>query len=419
MELKIKYTQILGIVFILTAIIGFTPLLYRSGIILLLIELLSLMVVVQNSHYSVFRSNIPLVANVFFYLLIVFSYRALGISDISWGSTISHSLFFIPILLLPFVSLFSPKKSEWLILIMVTVVVVVICDNIRLCLMHPEILLEVNRDFMVSEIEGVGNIGGSGWYNSITFFFVTCFFCFLNCENKKIKYAMLVSSVISGVFVIAFCLKASVIVFTILSAVLLVFAKKTKSLSRFICIGTFISLFAYLFVALFADVITDFLISTAEKRLASRMMVFVDPESMEASSGVGTMNARGRLWMVSVNTWLSNPINFLFGIGDHHALSAHDIIKNGIGNHSDLFDSFGRYGLIGVFFIFNILRLGCKYIVSLFENEKKLQIIVVFFILIVYGFTKGIFKYAIGCSIFLILPLLSNIKMKEDKNIKS
>lgn len=418
MVFKIKYTRLLGIVIILTAIIGFTPLIYHSGKILLLIEVISMVVVILNSQNSVFRGNIPLVVNVFFYVALVLLYRAFGISDVNWGATIGHTLFFIPILLMPFTSLFSKKQTERLILIMISVVLIDIIDNIRLCLLHPEVLLAVNRDFMIDEMEGIGNIGGSGWYNIITFFFMVCFFCFLNFRKKKIKYAMLLSSIVSGVFVIAFCLKASVIVYVVLSAVLLVFAKKTKTMSRFMRIGIITMVLAYLFVVLFVDVITDFLVDSIGGRLSRRLMVFVDSDSMEASGGVSTLNARGRLWLLSVDTWLSNPVYFLFGIGDHHALNMSDIVKCGIGNHSDLFDTFGRYGLLGAFFVFNIFRLSYKYIASLFDKDNKLQVLVIFLVLIMYGFTKGIFKYGIGCSVFLILPLFANINLKENCNIK-
>lgn len=415
MGYTIKNTQLLGIVIVMTAIIGFTPILQSSGILFLFIEFLSLYMFLLYYRNLNFGTTFPLIANVFFYVILIYLYRALNISDINWGQTIYKTLFFIPILLMPFVSSLSLKQSKWLILMVLAVVVVDILDNIRLCLLHPDIFLAVNRDFMVEEIEGVGNIGGSAWYNSICFFFLVCFFGFLNCKKKGIRYAMLLSSLVSGLFVIVFCLKASVIVFTIMSAIILVFAKKTKSISRFLFIGILIAIFSYLFIVLFADVITDFLFSVAEERLASRMMVFIDPESMEANSGVSTMNARGHLWMVSINTWLSNPVNFLFGIGDHH--DTFNPEKTGIGNHSDLFDTFGRYGLFGVLLIFNILRLSSKYVLSLYSKKYRLQILNIVMILILFGFTKGIFKYAIGCSLFLILPLLSNIIMEEDNNL--
>lgn len=410
MVYKISNTNLLKIVLILTAIVGFTPMIYHSGKILLLMEIVSLMVVIQNSQYITFRSNISLVFNVVIFIILVIFYRVLGISDVNWGPIINDTLFFVPILLMLFTPLLSPKQSEWLIFIMITVVVVVIFDNIRLCLTHPEILLAVNRDKMIDEMEGVGNIGGSAWYNSICFFFMVCFFFFLNCKKKKIKRAMLISSLVSGVFVIAFCLKASVIVYVVLSTVLLVFAKKTKTMSRFMRIGIITMVLAFLFVVLFADVITDFLVNSIGGRLSRRLMVFVDSDSMEASGGVRTLNARGRLWMVSVDTWLSNPVNFLFGIGDHDA--EYSVEKTGIGHHSALFDLLAKYGFIGAFFVFNILRLSCKYIMSLFDKEKRLQVLVIFLILILFGFTKGIFRYAIGCSLFLILPLLSNIEKR-------
>ena len=50
-----------------------------------------------------------------------------------------------------------------------------IFTNIRLCILHPELLVYVNRNILTDEMEGIGNVGASVWYNGIYFFFTICF----------------------------------------------------------------------------------------------------------------------------------------------------------------------------------------------------------------------------------------------------
>ena len=127
------------------------------------------------------------------------------------------------------------------------------------------------------------------------------------------------------------------------------------------------------------------------------------------------MDARENLWLVSIKSWLSNLLTFFFGIGDHRASEdISSVAKTGIGNHSDLFDTLGRYGLIGSLLIMNIFRLSFKHILSLFDKSRKLQVMVIFMVLILYGFTKGIFVLGVGCALFLILPIISILLQKRN-----
>lgn len=409
--------HMLGFVVLLMVIVGFTPILH-SGAIFLFTGMISYAVVFLNSGRKCPRNNFALIANVCLYLVMCFLYRLFNISTAAWGAIFLHTLFFSPILIMPFATgSFSKSQQRRLLFIILVIVVANIVDNIRLVLANPELLVMVNRNFLTDEINGIGNVGGSKWLNSIFFFFISCFFCYLNSKDKHIKLFTLLSAILSGVFVVVYCVKASVIVFTVFSAALIVFAKKTQNLSKFLRIAIISGVLAFLFVVLFADVLTEFLMSAVEKRVASRLIMLIDSDSMEAGSGVRTMNARENLWFVSIETWLSSPINFLFGIGDHRASFGVAVSETGIGNHSDLFDTLGRYGLVGSLLILNIFRLSFKYILSLFEDNCKLQVMVIFLILFLYGFTKGIFVPGVGCAMFLMLPIISIILQNEDVSL--
>lgn len=415
--IKKTHLYILGFVFLLMVLVGYTPILHK-GIVFFLTGMVAFAVLVLNSGRNSSRNNNALIVNVFFYITMCCVYKVLNISTAGWGAIFLHILFFVPILLMPFVTVsFSKSQSRYLFLMMVAIVVANIVDNIRLVLANPELLVMTNRNFLTDELDGIGNVGGSKWLNAVFFFFVACFFFYINSKDKLIKYAALFSAILSGLFVIVFCVKAAVTVFTVFSAVLLVYAKRTQNFSRFLSVGVFTAVFAFLFVVFFADVLIDFLLSNAPKKLASRLIMLIDSDNTDAASGVRTMDARENLWLVSIKSWLSNFLTFLFGIGDHRASEEiSSVAKTGIGNHSDLIDTLGRYGLIGSLLILNIFRLSFKYILSLFEKSRKLQLMIIFMVLIIYGFTKGIFVLGVGCAIFLMLPLMSILLQKENVN---
>ena len=422
---KIKINTIsgllMGITMLLITLLGFTPSLrLGTGNLYLVICFLVVLVVLLNINTTGFRQNKPLFVSVCAYIIMVLSYKVLNISTASNITVFRHFFFFVPILLMPLIpEYFSNRKK--LILLMVGLMLYVaadnIIDNIRLCLKHPELFLMVNRDMKVGDMEGLGNIGGSQWYNSIFFFFLICFFAYLNIGTKIVKNILLAISVLSAVFLLLFCLKASVIVFTLLSIILLISAKRVKNVHRLIVSLLFVYLFVFLIVGLYADELTEMLQSMiTSDRLLGRLIMLIDPESAEASAGTGTMNARSELWMESINTWLSSPDNFLLGIGAPPTSDIHA----GVGQHSDLFDSLARYGLIGSFLIFNSLRMGYKYIQTLLGEKERPQLFAMAMLFVLFSATKGVFNPAIGSSLFLLLPLLSlfveNEKIEQSDN---
>ena len=408
--LKIKINTIsgllLGATMLLITVLGFTPSLrVGSHWLYLVIGLLVVLVVAFNIKTKGFRQNMPLILSACTYILMVLCYKVLNISTASTIWILRHAYFFIPIMLMPLIpELFSNrKKLFWMIGLMLFVVADNVIDNIRLCLKHPELFLTVNRDLKLGDMEELGNIGGSQWYNSIFFFFLICFFVYINSNKKYMKKVLLTCSILSAVFLLFFCLKASIIVFTLLSVFLLFYAKRVKNMRRLLVSLLLVYLFVMLFIGLYANELMEMLQSMiTSDRLLGRLMMLIDPESAEASAGTGTMHARSELWMVSINTWLSNPVNFLIGVGDTPAID-----YTQVGHHSSFFDLFAGYGLIGGFLVFNSFRMSYKYIQSLFGEKEKSQILVMAMLFILFGVTKGVFYPAIGCSLFLLLPLLS------------
>lgn len=400
--------RLLGFIMIGIAICAFTPII-KHPIFLITLGFMALVQVLHYSNASGYRRNPRLVMCVYLYIFVCIIYRVLGVSDVSIGIYTKHFCFFIPILLMLLIKdKLTDSQCRLIYWLIVLVVLVNIIDNIRLCLLHPELLLMVNRDMNTAEMGVSFNIGGSPFYNGIFFFILVSFFCLINCNYKKIKYLMLGCVLISGVYIFAFCLKASIIVFTIISIVLLFFAKRAKSIRKFLVMIVAPTLVVYVFVSLYEDFIIKLILDTVSSdRLAQRLVLLIDSDSADAAKGAATVNARGNLWMLSINTWLDNPVNFIFGIGDHRAdwMAGETALKTGLGQHSDFFDSLGRYGLIGLVLLTAILKLSLTYMMSFFDKTYKLQLFIIIMIFMLFGFTKGVFKPDIACSLFLLLPM--------------
>ena len=71
----------------------------------------------------------------------------------------------------------------------------------------------------------------------------------------------------------------------------------------------------------------------------------------------GSLTSRFDLAMLSIRTFTSSPANFLFGVGDQGMdITVFDLQ---VGNHSQILDTFARYGIFGGFcFLWLLVRMG-------------------------------------------------------------
>lgn len=118
--------------------------------------------------------------------------------------------------------------------------------------------------------------------------------------------------------------------------------------------------------------------------------------------------------VVSLQTWLRNPITFLFGIGMKNGF----YYESGIGQHSEFIDVFARFGIIGALMTFLIFR-------KLFHCMKCNRTIktrhlyaIVYFIFITLGFLNNIIYPQMAAVIFFVWVLtLDLIDIKEESMI--
>ena len=399
---------IFGIIIVLSAIVSFTPILNRS-LFFIIIGALIFFYSIFHANDKLFRSNISLLICTYFYILLCIAYSFLGISSISLGVLIHHLFFFICILtMLLYPTLLSEKQCKWTFLLVVFVILFNILDNIRLCIIYPEILALVNR-FRDNPLGVLINIGGAKFYDGVLFFYIISLLFFLNSQDKKYKRISFVCAIVSAVFIFGFCLKATTLVYAALSTFLLYFARRAKTIRKFAYKICGPALLLYIIAFLFSDFIVDMLFSLfSSERLAQRLAFLIDSENSPSASG--TVDARSNLWMLSISTWTESIQNFFFGIGDHtvdwERQSAYSV---GIGKHSDLFDSLAKYGLLGMSVLSLFFYHYFKYVCSIFKEEYKIQIIVVFLMFFIVFITKVVFFPELGFMMFVFLPMVGKL----------
>ena len=357
-----------------------------------------------------FNYNRRLLTCLSLYFILVFSYKLIGVSDASWGNYLLQGLFFVPIILILIShNILHQKLIVCLFIAILIVVVFNIINNIRLFFLYPEMTIS-NMSMKEEDLQAL-NMGDSYFHTLSLLFFNVSILLTLNGRSIIVKTGMLLCAIISGVYICGFCLKASVVVYFFLSIVLLLLAKRFHKPQKIILVCFISALIIYLFVCLFKTEIVQFVIANSpDERITIRLITLIDSDNTLANQD--TVDGRSELYFLSLKTWLSNPVNFLLGIGDHRALS--DVESTGIGQHSEILDSLARYGIIGGYFLWVIFKKSFKFIISLFDNSVKSQVRAIIIVFIMCGFTKCVFSPSIGCVLFILLPL-SSFFIKDSK----
>ena len=404
-KILINHNQVIFILLLLIiSTISCTPLLSKSRYYVF-VGIAASVIILINIKQITSTEGKPLAMTVFLYLLLIYAYKLIGYSSAAWGNYMNQTVFFITLLLMLLIpKKLSKKQKIWTWLLIAVIMAFNISDNIRLSILYPNI--NTSRIYLDEDFLSSINAGGSSFYTFSLFFFISCFFVFLNSKTKLIKYISLAFAVLTAMYISWFCFKASVVLYFFLSVIMLVYAKHTRNRTLFFIILLFTVFSSYIFLAFFSDEIIDFIISNSpNERLTARFVTLIDADAQEANTF--TVTGRTNLYMLSVNTWFDNLGNFLFGIGDHRA--QFHAVTTGIGQHSDFLDTLARYGLLGFLFLVFFLKNILKYFRSFFAPEHWLQVTCVFIIFIFCGITKGVFYPPIGCALFLLFPLCSTI----------
>lgn len=400
-----------AILIMLVSIVGTTPILGTPRNIIVTCVFFALLFAV-NISAKPYKQHNDIVIYSLAYIILIFVYRVLGISDAAWGNYMNQIFFFVPILMMV---LIPQKMNEKLLIFVLLVVIGVmafnIAFNIRMLRLHPE--LSLSNIYFKEEDLGAMNVGGSYFHTFSLMFFDVCLLLFLNINKSIVKWVMLVMGIVSAYYILFYCLKATVVIYFFLSIFLLIAAKRLKNIKRTIPTILILGILVYGIIDFFKPELIQIVIQySPDDRLTSRIITILDSEN--TMSNQGTIDGRTNLYLLSLETWLKNPINFLFGIGDHR--DAHNAVLTGIGQHSDICDTLARYGILGGFILFKFFKDAIKYVISLFEEKIRPQIIVIIIVFIICALTKSVLHACVSSVVFMLLPMSATLMNKYNHN---
>ena len=153
------------------------------------------------------------------------------------------------------------------------------------------------------------------------------------------------------------------------------------------------------------------------ERLAERLKDLMDFRQSKGDMGSvreGSFSSRVLLAQTSLNSFLSSPTSIMMGIGDHTQSFGGDLVKSGIGNHSEFIDVLARYGLVGAFVFWKMMKYYYQMLRKLVTKRKSLKYVnVIFVVIILSGFLNSIFYPVMLFFIYLIFPIIIEVTDKQ------
>lgn len=178
--------------------------------------------------------------------------------------------------------------------------------------------------------------------------------------KRKIIFAALAALFIFTIFSAAFMVSLLLLVASVLLLLL-----KVKKNSHLIVV----SLLILMLMFALSSVVSSFLIYlsdlVAHKMLASRFYELAITIEDFSFDGTENMDSRWRYLMLSIQTFLSNPI---LGVGGFYSF---DTSMQGIGGHAAFFDELAKYGILGAGFLFVALYSNARFVYQRLKNSKQ------------------------------------------------
>lgn len=394
------------VLIVIHCLIAFTP--YMSGVNfafldfgIMIFTMIHFIGIIKNKYLNTI--GIPALLLI---LLMIF-YSIIGRSSSSVGSIIFVPMAFMYPFFLTMYCMqelnFREKKS--LVMIVLMICLVNILYNSYAITLNP---LLASDYFLDKEFSAKMNIGGTDYSHFALFLTLVSLCAYNDCKKKNIKYLMILLMVISIYYIVACGMRATVVIFLIVSFPLIAVASNVNR--SFIFYG--ILLLATIVLIIDYNSILRFLISLFDsERLSSRFESLLETNTINDDSFSG----RVYYYRLSIETFFSSFDRFLFGVGAH-PLRELDVRTIGmVGGHSQIFDLLAQYGVLGFLIMILLFSSIAKYFFSLACNKIVLrQYKILFVVLILFSCFKYSFNAHVSLLIFFILPMANDIWSKNN-----
>lgn len=346
------------------------------------------------------------------YLAILFLNKLLGRSTASVSQHMTVTEYFLCyILILPVYKQLSRKQIIFLLIVILGTMTVTMVQNYQL-----KLLWGYRYSIQLYKTSGVRAIIDTQYTGAILFASGALFCAFLQAGGAVRRRLLFLALT---VFFVAFNLivtqRGIILVLSIaLYPLLILFNRDVRSKGYTLLLLVLAALLV--FVAFeYETVLTWIGEITGSARLARRLdsiTALIGAGGAEGLSG-GSLAARLRLTGGSIDTFWSSASNMLFGVGLR--LDSNELV----GNHSQFFDEFARFGVFGgllsLVLMLRMLKSGAAISGVSHKTTWARQLAVIMMIAFVRSLVGTIMDEAIGVCLYIMIPLLFRLLQKEER----
>lgn len=339
------------------------------------------------------------------WLIYIFAYRFIGISDAAWGNYFNELLFFMFVWIgYYYVRDIGEHYCELILKNTFIIATVNIIHNIYLLFKYPKASEVVNY----SNIYDKTNVGAS-----VFSLFGLVLFCILIImivdDSKKSKKSMHVILAVLCVIYIFQAARASIIIFLIISSGIYLYMKLIYKKMKYekIIYGIFITFLVLILILNSVYLLKVISNNIVNDRLAIRLNAISSVLSGDISVDNISLVGRLELYKLSIATFFESFKNFIFGVGYHTttSLSIDWLYSVGVGNHSEFLDLAARYGMIGIVIIYSFFRRFIKKLKKYYYRKDGFKFSIIWIIFFMYSLVNNTFDPSIGVLIFLVFPI--------------
>ena len=283
----------------------------------------------------------------------------------------------LPVYLTPLIGLYcirtySIREIRSLFLILCAIIFINLFLNIGLWLRNPEVFEGISR---FEAIESRLNIADTAFVHDILFLLPLLYILYHSSFIKGKRILFLFVILLSILFISYINPRATAFFILILYVFALFFVRRANKSNLHGITRVLLYAIALGLVVAFAVPVLEWMASLLPERMAVRIndtIESINGGTITNDSEEGSLYVRWMLAQVSLDTWLSGPINFIFGKGEDLAASGRidDLISLGIGQHSEFVDFLAKYGLFGAFLLYKALHSTFTFILSLCYNDS-------------------------------------------------
>ena len=331
-----------------------------------------------------------IVAGFLFYFVLQLLYSMIGVSREILFFLARFHIYLIPIALVYIYNYYNIHEIRTLWLFFMSVFALNVASNIIIGITQGELAFRPTDDTVNT------NAGSTSFVVGCMLFIPVLWVVVRNSAGKILKLFSILFIVALAYYILFLNTRATalIILMVIILGFLLIELSREKQLTkrklvfRMIIVAGLAALLMKPIIAILSNAFADNLRMLSRIEDLSFVMEQGDVEQLDE----GSLYTRSLLWTASISTFLSSVPHFLFGVGESVIeTDVWSLLAHGVGNHSEFFDLAARYGMIGIFTYYYIIKNTYRLMNTLSDNERIREYLFVLLLgVMLFGFANNL-----------------------------